>query len=50
MNTELADWGRFGKVRQVREKELRDADGAFIHAKERRQIRKSERNKAGDLT
>jgi hypothetical protein len=33
---ELDDWNRFGKVRQGREKELRDPDDVFIHAKERR--------------
>jgi hypothetical protein len=33
---ELDDWNRFGKVRQAREKELRDPDDVFIHAKERR--------------
>src|SRR6478752_6872626 len=35
-DTELADWGRFGKVRQAREKELRDPDDVFIHARERK--------------
>ena len=33
---ELEDWGRFGKVRQKREKQLRDPDDVFIHAEERR--------------
>jgi hypothetical protein len=33
---ELDDWGRFGKVRQAREKELRDPDDVFIQAEERR--------------
>jgi hypothetical protein len=30
------DWYRYGKVRQKREKELRDPDDVFIHAEERR--------------
>jgi hypothetical protein len=34
--TELADWGRFGKIRQTREKELHDPDDVFIHARERK--------------
>jgi hypothetical protein len=33
---ELRDMHRFGKVRQAREKELRDPDDVFIHAEERR--------------
>jgi hypothetical protein len=33
---ELDDWNRYGKVRQAREKELRDPDDVFIHAKERK--------------
>jgi|SRR5579864_2597805 len=33
---ELDDWGRFGKVRDARDKELRDPDDVFIQAKERR--------------
>ena len=32
---ELDDEYRFGKVRQAREKELRDPDDVFIHAKKR---------------
>jgi hypothetical protein len=35
--TELDDWGRFGKIRQAEEKRLRDPDDVFIHAEERRQ-------------
>jgi hypothetical protein len=35
--TELNDWGRFGKIRQAEEKRLRDPDDVFIHAEERRQ-------------
>ncbi len=33
---EMADWSRFGKVRQAQEKRLRDPDDVFIHARERR--------------
>jgi hypothetical protein len=43
---ELADWNRFGKVRQAREKELRDPDDVFIQAKERRkELAKKQRKK-----
>jgi hypothetical protein len=35
-SAELEDWSRYGKVRQAREKELRDPDDVFIHAEERR--------------
>jgi len=35
--TELADWNRFGKIRQARDKELSDPDDVFIHARERKQ-------------
>jgi hypothetical protein len=45
-DTELSDWGRFGKVRQAREKELRDPDDVFIHARERRKQIAKEREKA----
>jgi hypothetical protein len=39
--TELDDWGRFGKIRQAEEKRLRDPDDVFIHAEERkRELRK----------
>jgi hypothetical protein len=42
--TELDDWGRFGKIRQAREKELRDPDDVFILAKERKEeLRRKER-------
>ena len=34
---ELADYVRFGKVRDAREKELRDPDDVFIAARERRE-------------
>lgn len=33
---ELDDWSRYGKVRQAREKELRDPNDVFIQAEERR--------------
>ena len=35
--TELDDWGRFGKIRQAEEKRLRDPDDVFIHARERKE-------------
>lgn len=34
---ESHDWYRYGKVRQKREKELRDPDDVFIEAERRRQ-------------
>jgi hypothetical protein len=43
--TELDDWGRFGKFRQAEEKRLRDPDDVFIHAEERRQELKRKRRK-----
>jgi hypothetical protein len=43
---ELDDWGRFGKVRQSREKEFRDPDDVFIHAEERRKELAKQRKKA----
>ena len=43
---ELDDWNRYGKVRQAREKELRDPDDVFIQAKERRkELAKKQRKK-----
>jgi hypothetical protein len=45
--TELDDWGRFGKVRQAEEKRLRDPDDVFIHAKERRKELAKKRKKTG---
>jgi hypothetical protein len=33
---ELDDWNRFGKIRDARDKELRDPDDVFIKAEERR--------------
>ena len=43
--TELDDWGRFGKIRQTEEKRLRDPDDVFIHAKERKEQIAKERRK-----
>ena len=50
-SAELDDWSRYGKVRQAREKELRDPDDVFIHAEERRRelarkTKKAKRSKA----
>jgi hypothetical protein len=42
---ELDDWNRFGKARDAREKELRDPDDVFIHAKERRKELAKQRKK-----
>ena len=42
---ELDDWNRYGKVRQAREKELRDPDDVFIHAEERRKQLAKQRKK-----
>ena len=49
-DTELTDWGRYGKIRQAEEKRLRDPDDVFIHAEERkkeiaRQRRKTKKQK-----
>ena len=42
---ELSDWGRFGKIRQAREKELADPNDVFIHAEERRrELRKKSKH------
>jgi hypothetical protein len=43
--TELDDWGRFGKIRQAEEKRLRDPDDVFILAEERRQQLRKQRKK-----
>jgi hypothetical protein len=45
-SAELDDWSRYGKVRQAREKELRDPDDVFIHAEERRKELARKRKKA----
>jgi len=42
---ELDDWGRYGKARQARDKELRDPDDVFIHAEERRKELAKQRKK-----
>jgi hypothetical protein len=42
---ELDDWNRFGKVRQERDKELRDPDDVFIQAEERRKELAKQRKK-----
>ena len=43
--TELDDWGRFGKIRQAEEKRLSDPDDVFIHAEARRQELRKRRKK-----
>ena len=43
--TELDDWGRFGKIRQSEEKRLRDPDDVFIHAEERKRELRKKRKK-----
>jgi hypothetical protein len=45
-SAELDDWSRYGKVRQTREKELRDPDDVFVHAEERRRELAGKRKKA----
>ena len=42
---ELDDWGRYGKARQRWEKQLRDPDDVFIHAKERKKQLAKQRKK-----
>jgi hypothetical protein len=42
---ELDDWGRYGKVRQRWEKELRDPDDVFIQAEERKRQLAKQRKK-----
>lgn len=42
---ETDDLNRFGKVRDARDKELRDPDDVFIHAKERRRELVKQRKK-----
>jgi len=43
---ELDDWNRFGKIRDARDKELRDPDDVFIQAEERRkQLAKQRKQK-----
>jgi hypothetical protein len=42
---ELDDWNRFGKIRDARDKELRDPDDVFIQAKERKKQLAKQRKK-----
>lgn len=42
---ELDDWNRFGKVRDARDKELRDPDDVFIQAAERKKQLAKQRKK-----
>jgi len=42
---ELDDWNRFGKVRDARDKELRDPDDVFIQAAERKEQLAKQRKK-----
>jgi hypothetical protein len=43
---ETDDRNRFGRIRDARDKELRDPDDVFIHAEERRkELAKQKRNK-----
>jgi hypothetical protein len=43
---ELDDWNRYGKVRDARDKELRDPDDVFIHAEEsKKQLAKQRKKK-----
>jgi hypothetical protein len=42
---ELDDWNRFGKVRDARDKELRDPDDVFIQAEERKKQLAKQRKK-----
>ena len=42
---ELEDWSEYGKARQRWEKELRDPDDVFIHAKEREKQLAKQRKK-----
>jgi hypothetical protein len=42
---ESDDLNRFGKIRDARDKELRDPDDVFIHAKERRKELAQQRKK-----
>jgi hypothetical protein len=45
-DAELTDWARFGKVRQAREKELRDPNDILIQARERKeQIAKKQKKR-----
>ena len=45
LDIETDDLNRFGKIRDVRDKELRDPDDVFIHAEERRRELARQRKK-----
>ena len=45
LDIETDDLNRFGKIRDARDKELRDPDDVFIHAKERRRELAEQRKK-----
>ena len=45
LDIETDDLNRFGKVRDARDKELRDPDDVFIHAEERRRELAKQRKK-----
>jgi len=45
LDIETDDLNRFGRVRDARDKELRDPDDVFIHAKERRKELAQQRKK-----
>jgi hypothetical protein len=44
--SELDDWGEYGKARDKYEKHLRDPDDVFIHAEERRKQLAKQRKKS----
>lgn len=44
--SELDDWGEYGKAREKYEKHLRDPDDVFIHAEERRKQLAKQRKKS----
>jgi hypothetical protein len=46
-DTELTDWARFGRVRQTREKELRDPNDVLLQAKKlKEQLAKKQKKKS----
>ena len=47
LDIETDDVNRFGKIRDARDKELRDPDDVFIHAEERRKELARQRRKPG---
>ena len=47
-DVELDDYARFGKIRDARDKELRDPDDVFIAARERREeLRRQKKKRSG---